>query len=155
MFNDSWWAVLHTYVYYLPSTPLRSALHRKGNWDEKSKVTLSSTTFRCWCGARLPTTSDRNWVAVSVRVSMAATEHHEQKQLEEERAYFSPPFHTTVRAGTGDRNLEVCTEAGTMEECCLLACSWWLAQPAFLGSIEPSTQKWFHPQWAEPSYIDN
>lgn len=39
-----------------------------------------------------------------------------------------------VRTGTQGKNLEVETKADALEECCLLACSLWLAQAAFLHS---------------------
>jgi hypothetical protein len=42
-----------------------------------------------------------------------------------------------IRAGKQSRNLEVGTEAKAVDECCLLACSPWLAQPAFLYRAGP------------------
>jgi hypothetical protein len=55
------------------------------------------------------------------------------------KALFSLCFHITVhhQRQSGQeliqsRNLEAGTDAEVMEECCLLVCSLWLAQPAFL-----------------------
>lgn len=42
-----------------------------------------------------------------------------------------------------NRNPEAKTEAKAMEECCLLVCSSWLAQPAFLYHLD-------HPEVAQP-----
>jgi len=50
------------------------------------------------------------------------------------------PSSVEVRAGAQGKNLEAGTDAETREECCLLACSSWLAQPAFLCNPEPPAQ---------------
>jgi hypothetical protein len=45
-------------------------------------------------------------------------------------------------------------KAEAMEQCCILTCSWWLAQPAFLGNLGPPVQEWPQPQWAGPSPVN-
>ena len=100
----------------------------------------------------------RRKLAGSVRVSVAESKHHDQKQPGEEVVCFSLLFsgHTPslreVRAGTQGRSLEAAAEAEGMKECCLLACSsWlaWLAWPAFLytlcytcAGVEPPAVDW-------------
>jgi hypothetical protein len=42
-----------------------------------------------------------------------------------------------------------------MEECCLLICSTWRAQPTFLKNPGPPAQEWHHPRWARPSTINH
>ena len=46
-------------------------------------------------------------------------------------------------------------DAEAMEECCLLPCSSWLAQPALLQNLRPPAQKWHHPQCTRPSHINH
>ena len=77
-------------------------------------------------------------VSAYLRVSIAATEQDDQGNLGKE-VYFSSHFqgivHSRVKSRqelTQGRNLEAGTDAEAMEGCCLLACSPWLAQPAFL-----------------------
>ena len=53
------------------------------------------------------------------------------------------------------RNVETGAAADATEECCLLTCSSWLPQPAFLQNTEPETQGWHHPQRAGPSHINH
>jgi hypothetical protein len=36
-----------------------------------------------------------------------------------------------------------------------LACSLWLAQPAFLYSLGPQAHGWHHPQWTMPPHINH
>ena len=45
---------------------------------------------------------------------------------------------------------EARTEVKAIEECCLLVCSLWLTNFAFLY-----TQGWHHSQWAEPSHVNH
>lgn len=59
----------------------------------------------------------------SVRVTIK-TNHHDQKQFEEEKLYFNSGHTSSLR--------EVRTAAEGMEECFLLACFSWPGQPAFL-----------------------
>jgi hypothetical protein len=63
--------------------------------------------------------------------------HHDKKQPAEKRVYFT---HRSIEQlirrrieliGLIVRNLEAEADAEAMEGCCLLACSPWLAQPAF------------------------
>ena len=68
--------------------------------------------------------------------------HYDQKQLRREG--FIPltlPHHSLswreAREGPQGRNLEAGTKAEAMGECCLLACSPWLAQPTFLHYSKP------------------
>lgn len=46
-------------------------------------------------------------------------------------------------------------DAEAVEECCLLACSSWLAQPAFLCYPGHSAKKWHHSVWGYPSHINH
>lgn len=56
-------------------------------------------------------------------------------------------------AGTEGRNIKAVTEAKTMELNCLLACSFWLAQLAFLLTPESPAQAWHCPR-AQPFSIN-
>lgn len=57
------------------------------------------------------------------------------KAAQEESGFFSVPDPITVHnEGQSGGNLEAGTEADTIDGYCLLACSWWLAWPAFLNS---------------------
>ena len=64
--------------------------------------------------------------------------HHGQKQHGEEGVYLPSMSEVTVYLGKSGqelkqgRDLEVGADAEAIEECCLLACSLWFAQPAFL-----------------------
>lgn len=49
-------------------------------------------------------------------------------------------FHSLNHLGKSGQNLEAGTEAKTIEEHCLLACSPWLSHPALLCHPGPSTQ---------------
>lgn len=77
-------------------------------------------------------------VGTCLRVSIAVIKYHDQKQLEKERISFILQFsdHTPslrkVRTGTQGRKLVTGTSAEAIEECCLLTCCPWFAQPAFL-----------------------
>jgi hypothetical protein len=77
----------------------------------------------------------------------AMMKHHDQKLLGEERVlHFC--FHISIRhqRKSGQelkwsRNLEAgADDAQVMEGCCLLVCSPWLAQPAFLYNPGPPVQ---------------
>ena len=78
------------------------------------------------------------WVCVLVRVSIAVTKHHDQKSKLGRKGFIllTLPHWSSllkeVRAGTQSRNLEAEASTEAMEECNLLACSSWLAQPALL-----------------------
>ena len=70
----------------------------------------------------------------SVRAITVGTTHHTQKQLVEEGPH-SIAYNSTLQPiteGSQGRNPEAGADAEAMEECCLLAFSSWLAQPAFL-----------------------
>ena len=76
---------------------------------------------------------------VLVRVSIAMMKHQGQNQLGKERAHFIlqlsgyTPSPREVREETkGGRYLKAVSGAEVMEEECLLACSSWLVQSAFL-----------------------
>ena len=63
------------------------------------------------------------------QISIAVRRHHDQKQLGEERVYFSLHFHITGQHGgkSGQelkqwRNLEAGADAEAVEGCYLLAC---------------------------------
>jgi hypothetical protein len=65
--------------------------------------------------------------------------HYYQNQVVEERVYLVYTFHNTVHHQKKPeqdlkqgRNLRAGPDTEAMEECCLLACSSWLAQSAFL-----------------------
>lgn len=61
-----------------------------------------------------------------LRVTMATMNHHDQKQVGEERVYYQR------KSGLKqDKNLEAGADGEAMEGCCLLAYSW-LAHSAFL-----------------------
>ena len=71
---------------------------------------------------------------VLVRVSIPGIKHHDQKQLGEEKIYFSLYLHLTVHwEESQGRNPEVGTKPELREDHCLLVCSPWLAQFAFLA----------------------
>jgi hypothetical protein len=74
-----------------------------------------------------------------LRVFIAGTKHHDQKASWGEKDLYDLPFHITVHHQRKPdqelkqgRNLEAEADTEAMEGCCLLACSPWLAQPAFL-----------------------
>ena len=50
-----------------------------------------------------------------------------------------------VSARTHRKDQEAGTEAEAMKECCLLTCSLWLAQSAFIYHPELSYQERYHP----------
>ena len=58
------------------------------------------------------------------------------------------------RTGTLGRNLEVGTDAEPTEEYCLLACSSWISQLAFLQHSGLPGQRWQPSQWHGPSHIN-
>lgn len=68
-------------------------------------------------------------------------EHPDQKQLGEERVHFILQLvHHPGKSGEGlkqGKSLKVGTDVETMEGCCLLARSLWLAQPVFLYTPGP------------------
>lgn len=102
-------------------------------------------------------------VVVLVRVSITVVKHHDQKQCREEMYFIlklSGDIPSVGVGGNGEewrlnaktqgRNLEVETEAETMEEYCVLACSSWFAQFCFLKPFR-TTCPCYHHQWAGPS----
>jgi hypothetical protein len=75
--------------------------------------------------------------------------HCDQKHLGEDyRVLHHSPSLREARTGTQGRNLEAGADAEAMEGCCLLACSSWFSQSAFIQNPGPSAQGWPHPQWA-------
>ena len=56
--------------------------------------------------------------------------HYDQKQVGEERVLLA--YTSMLLELKQDNNLEAGADAEVMEGCCLLACSSWLTQPAFL-----------------------
>lgn len=72
--------------------------------------------------------------------------HHDQKQLAEEKAYL--PY-TSISKEQG-RNLKAGTEEEAMEEHCLLACSSWVGQFAFLHNAGPPVQRNHCALWTGP-----
>jgi hypothetical protein len=67
--------------------------------------------------------------SVLVRVTIAVMKH--PKLGRRGFIWLTLPYHHHSKSGQ-DRNLEAGSDAEAMEECCLVACSTWLAQPAFL-----------------------
>jgi hypothetical protein len=70
-------------------------------------------------------------------LTTAAMSHHEQSNFGKKGFigfFFSTiTVHYLRKSGQEpNRNLETGADAEAMEKCCLLACSTWLAQPAFL-----------------------
>jgi hypothetical protein len=61
---------------------------------------------------------------------------------------------TANHEGKSEQELKAGTEAEIMEWCCLLACSSWLAQLAFLYHPGPPAQEWQLPQWGGSSHIN-
>ena len=56
-----------------------------------------------------------------------------KSNLEKELVYLANSSRSlSIIGGSQGRNLEVGTKAEAMEECCLLACTSWFVQPAFL-----------------------
>jgi hypothetical protein len=89
-------------------------------------------------------------MSVLLRVAIADMRYHDLKQLEEERVYLAYNCISLIwHEGSRDRNS---SRGGTWrqelmeEECCLLACSSWLTQPAFLLNLGPRTQDCNHSQ---------
>jgi hypothetical protein len=73
---------------------------------------------------RLPTHAKP---ATLVRISIAVIKHHDQNQLRKEENYFF-----IIQLIVHYPEVKADTEVEAMEGCCLLSCSFWLAQPAFL-----------------------
>ena len=71
-----------------------------------------------------------------VTVDTAVMEHHDQTQASEESVYYAYTSTSLNRKSgqelTQERNLEAGDHAEAMEECCLLAHSFWVAQLVFL-----------------------
>ena len=71
-----------------------------------------------------------------LRVFVTVMKHHDQKQLGKKRLSFA--YISDITKGSQDRNSSgavgqgVGADAEAKERCCLLVCSSWLAQPAFL-----------------------
>lgn len=83
------------------------------------------------------------FIPVLIRVSIAAMKHHDQKQVGEERAYsvYVSTLYSKIRIETQTgQKPEAGGDAEAMEGCCLLACSSWVAQPAFLENSGPKAQ---------------
>jgi hypothetical protein len=53
-----------------------------------------------------------------------------------------------------ERDLEEGADTEAMEKCCLLACSTWLDQPAFLQNPGPTALGWLHAQHVGPFPIN-
>lgn len=68
--------------------------------------------------------------------SLAVIKHHIQKQLERKRSIVPWCLQSTL-GGFQSRNLQAGIEEATMQECCFLACSLWLTQPAFRYYPQP------------------
>jgi hypothetical protein len=103
-----------------------------------------------WLSAPTALAEDLIWFLtpiVLVRVTIGVMRHHDQEQVGKERVYLvytsTPQF---IIKGCRKRNLkqgsmlEAGADAEDMEGCCLLACSPWLAQPAFLQNPGPPAQ---------------
>ena len=68
------------------------------------------------------------WESILVRVTLAVMEHHDQKQLGEQRVYFIHNSLFILKSSGGQelnqgRNLEAGVDAWAVKGCCLLACS--------------------------------
>lgn len=93
------------------------------------------------------------------RTYLAMTKHHDQKQFEEDRIYFNFQLSgdsvspREVRAETQGRNLEAEAEAEATDECCLLAFSPWLAQPACLYNLPRGAT--IHSELNPPPYLSS
>lgn len=99
-------------------------------------------------------------ICISVRVPTALINHHDQKQLGEERVSFTSRPVRSPSSGKSGQDLEAGPDAQASEECCLLSCSPGLAQTAFftvrithpgvaqlavgLGLSQSSIKKTFH-----------
>jgi hypothetical protein len=56
-----------------------------------------------------------------------------KRRVDEKRSYLAYMYLLLLSIkGSQNRNLEAGVDAEAMEGCCLLACSSWLAKPAFL-----------------------
>jgi len=93
----------------------------------------------CWGHFRLP----RDGNLVSYTTFYNGDKHHDQKLPGEEKVYFSYCLSLReVRAGTQDRDPEAGTEAETTQQHCLLTCSPWLTQFAFLNTTQDHLLMW-------------
>lgn len=87
------------------------------------------------------------------------TKHQHQKQLEEERIYFSCQLSgdsvspREVRAEVHGSNPEAEAKAEATDECCLLAFSPWLAQPACLYNLPRGATT--HSELDPPLYLSS
>ena len=96
---------------------------------------------------------------VSVKVSIAVIKHHDQRNWGG-KGLFCLYFHITILIKGSEqgpnlgKNLEARAGAEALQECCWLAHSSWLIQPAFLKHPVPPGQEWYHPHGAGPSHIN-
>jgi len=76
----------------------------------------------------------------------------DEEHVGEERVYFAyTSTSLVITEGSWGRNMEAEADEEASEGCCLLHCSSWPAQPAFLQNPGPPAQGWPHPQWAGSS----
>jgi hypothetical protein len=73
----------------------------------------------------------RLWVPLSYFAFCCYDKHHDQRHLGQERVYMGYPS-TSLSIIEGSQYRNSSRDLETMEDCCLLACSPWLAQLAFL-----------------------
>lgn len=92
------------------------------------------------------------------RFTVAMIKHQDQKQLGEQRVYFT---HRSMQQffikSTEGRNsdMESGDDTEAMEECHLLANFPGLVQAAFLENPRPPAQEWHHLEWAETSSMSH
>jgi hypothetical protein len=82
-------------------------------------------------------------VSVFIWVSIAVRRHHDQIAVHHQRK-----SEQELKQGW---NPETGADAAAMVGCCLLACSSWLAQPAFLYNPRLLVQRWHRLQWTGTS----
>lgn len=73
---------------------------------------------------------------VLISVSITVIKHCDQKQPGKQKIYFILQLESVIHGSQG-WDMEVGTEAETMEICCLLAGYPWFAQPAFSYTLGP------------------
>jgi hypothetical protein len=87
----------------------------------------------------------------SFRVSIAMRNHRDQRDLRRKGlVLLRVPYHSSSPKQWGQelkqgRHQEAGADAEAMGGCCLLVCSSWLAQPAFLQDPGLPTEGWSHP----------
>lgn len=77
------------------------------------------------------------WMGVTVRVTIAVNKNHDQKHIGEERVSIPTVLH---RRKAGQEEFKTGADVEAMQQCCLLASSTWLAQPAFFEHPELPAQ---------------